>query len=191
MGSYLAIGIVDRIYIEKKEKFEKEEEKQQLFQEVSKTIDLSNYEGEEDVDEKTWLFTLKEELLKEHLSELIEETSEMIKQENTWKSFDKKSYINHLIKVNTGITEEVENTNHYLCDDFWPDREYSKAFFNKENEKLQDIMIYPRFIILWINFNKGIEEEKNLLLYLNYFAHDHYKNPLGKCVMFYTLEKPD
>lgn len=191
MGSYLAIGIVDRIYIEKKEKFKKEEEKQQLFQEVSKTIDLSNYEGEEDVDEKTWLFTLKEELLEEHLNELIEETSEMIKQENTWKSFDKKSYLNHLIKVNTGITEEAENTNHYLWDDFWPDREYSKAFLNKENKNLQDITIYPRCIILWINFNEGIEEEKNLLFYLNYFVHDHYENPLGKCVMFYTVEKPD
>lgn len=190
MGRYLAIGIVEKIYIEKKEKFKTDAEKQQLFRQISKTIDLSYYEGEEDIEEKSWLFTLKEEVWKEYLEDFTKETFEHIKKckkENSWKSFDQEKFLTYLEKNNMPNKEIKNKLSDYLWDDFWPEREYTTAFLKKNEAR--DIKIYPSFIILWIDFNSKLKEEETLLSYLNLFAHKNDKNPLGKCSLFYITEK--
>lgn len=196
MGRYVAVGVVSRIDIFRKNNFNLEKNKEKILTDLGKYLDLSKYDME---SYKNCLsFYLKKEHFNNNIHDLIKEMAPIIKSdallyncgediEIETADFNKQNVPIIIKRYEKGnkegefyceCKEDSENEEiAYEFPEYW--------IFNDEDLS-DELEVKFAYICLWRDWDKfGSEDETNLLKILNTLRYPYFKNELSKNILFY------
>lgn len=198
MERYIAYGIVTKIVIEKIRDYNLTEKKDEILKQISKSLDLSQYdmESEEDII----FFQIRKDYIEKNIHEFVHEMNPIMDVSNflLWnldissiEDFTPEKCPIEILSNTDVFPNQRPNDFCYLNGRIAEDLDYFGNFapvFLDKSLWSSNLKITLGFIPLWIGDDGISIKDQDFLLYLlNLFTRNYFHSPLARNMIFYLI----